>query len=122
MFNQIIFFLLNGAGTLILEVAWLKKQIFLFGSSPVSYGSILFAYFMGISIGSWHFRQKRGGDISLRKLYAGFILALIFSLCFPLFFLERLSLSPDLVYGNRLLYDILVWSLAMISIFPVCFY
>ncbi len=119
MSNQILFFLLNGAGTLILETAWLKKHISIFGSSPESYGSVLFAYFLGVSAGSWYYRRN---EVSLKYLYPGFLLALLFSLFLPVFLLDGLRFPSEFVYGQPFLYKSLVWALAIISIFPACFF
>ena len=119
MFNQKLFFLLNGAGTLILETAWLKKHISIFGSSPESYGSVLFAYFLGVSAGSWYFSRN---DVSPKNLYLGFSIALIFSLCLPVFLLDGVRFPAEFVYGQPFLYKALIWALAIISIFPTCFF
>lgn len=121
MVNRILFFLLNGAGTLILETLWLKKHTVVFGAIPESYGSILFAYFCGITAGSWFFRTKDGATLSKKKLYGGFVVALIFSYIIP-WLLNAIPFSGDFVLGTPLLYRVTLWSLAVLSIFPACFF
>ena len=122
MANQILFFLLNGAGTLILETAWLKKQIAIFGSSPESYGSILFAYFLGVSGGSWYFRKKQVVEGHSSLFYAGFISALLLSFLLPVLIFKGLPFPADFIFGNPFMYRTVVWVLALIAIVPACFF
>jgi spermidine synthase len=122
MWNQVIFFFLNGVGTLIIETAWLKKQLALFGSTPESYGSVLFVYFLGISAGSWYFGKRSGESVSRRTLYANFTTALLLSLVLPLFLLEWVSLPVDLIYLHPIFYKVFIWLVAIVAIFPACFF
>jgi spermidine synthase len=122
MWNPVIFFFLNGVGTLIIETAWLKKQLALFGSTPESYGSVLFVYFLGISAGSWYFGKRSGESVSRRTLYANFTTALLLSLILPLFLLEWVSLPVDLIYLHPIFYKTFIWMVAIVAIFPACFF
>ena len=102
MRNQMLFFLLNGAGTLILETVWLKRQMILLGATPDSYGSILFAYFLGVALGSWYYGNKQGLNMQRYRFYLLFLCSLLLSAIVPT---VVFNLAPDpfhLAYSTRL--------------------
>jgi spermidine synthase len=122
MAPQLLFFPLNGAGTLLLETFWLKKQLMLFGNSPGSYGSILFVYFIGVSLGSYIFGRKIPKRFSKPILYVCFSCAILFSFFFPYFLLEASPFFSHALIQNLLVYSVLKWTIAVIALLPVCFF
>ncbi len=113
---RILLFLLLGAGSLLLETAWVHRQVVMFGAHPAAWGSVLAVFFAGTAAGAQLMVRRDWRDIPRPLRLAGPPVAVLLSLVLPSSLDRFVSVLP--VSGMAM--DLARWIIVPSALFPAC--
>ncbi len=113
---RILLFLLLGAGSLLLEIAWVHRQVVMFGAHPAAWGSVLAVFFAGTAAGARLMAGRDWQDIPRPLRLAGPTVAVLLSLVLPSSLDRFVSVLP--VSGMAM--DLARWIIVPSALLPVC--